>query len=172
MSDALDRPVTVVLSSKPESLESGQEKSVSKNRRDRGNSAAAMVIALGATLGGCGDRTPPKSAEQLATEQRRNLQLQEGAAAVDTLRGAMRDPHTFQLASARVMNDGATCIEYRATNAFGGWLTSRAVAVDGRMLTQEHDSKRFVDAWNARCVQSGTDIAPWLWLNAGYKRPG
>ncbi len=145
---------------------------MSKDRPGPLNAPAVILIALVSALAGCSDRTAPKSAEQLAAEQRRNLQLQDGAAAVDAFRGAMRDPHAFQLASARVMSDGATCIEYRATNAFGGWLTGRAVAFDGKVLAQEIDSKGFLDAWAARCTQPGTDIAPWLWQNAGYKRPG
>jgi hypothetical protein len=49
---------------------------------------------------------------------------------VMAIRDAMREPGSFQVSKALVMEDGAGCITYRARNGFGGMNVGYAVNLD------------------------------------------
>lgn len=73
----------------------------------------------------------------------------------------MRDPESFKLESALVINGtGAVCYDYRARNGFGGLNVGHAVlSPDGKTFkTNEEDG--FTKLWNKECVnKTGKEVA-------------
>jgi len=72
----------------------------------------------------------------------------------------MRDPSSFQLESAWVMDNKAICYTYRARNGFGGLNLEHAViGREGKsFLTQDMDG--FATTWNRDCGKGpGHDYA-------------
>ena len=95
-------------------------------------------------------------AERKTTEDRK---LQNAFLGAQTLKGAMRNPESFKLASALVMPSGAICYQYRAQNGFGGLNVESAVLEPSSILKTEHSSG-FVHDWNKYCAkQTGQDLA-------------
>lgn len=93
-----------------------------------------------------------------ATPTKRDLQLQAGGAGALTLKRASKDPDTFELKTAVVKPDGATCYSYRAKNGFGAMLAGAAIlTVAGKILVEEKDGNAFVSAWNKSCTKDGGD---------------
>ncbi len=102
-----------------------------------------------------------KSPEQKALEQKARNQDALATVGAASLKKAMKDPKSFTLTSALVMDDGTACYEYRAMNSFGASLPSRAVMLaTGKMMTKDQDGGSFSKAWNGRCAnKSGREIA-------------
>ena len=73
----------------------------------------------------------------------------------------MKDPKSFSLTSAIVMDDGPACYEYRAVNSFGASLPREAVMLpSGKIFTADHDENAFISAFNKGCAKkSGRQIA-------------
>lgn len=90
---------------------------------------------------------PPKSAEQVAWEAKKEHAFQATARAAATIKSAMRDPDSLVWESIHT-NDDATvmCFEYRARNGFGGMNREFAVIAQGRMSQKPA-------AWNKHCVK-------------------
>lgn len=86
--------------------------------------------------------------------------IQKATIGAIALKKAMRDPESFKLESALVINDtGAVCYDYRARNGFGGVNVGHAVlASDGkRFKTNEEDG--FTKLWNKECVnKTGKEV--------------
>jgi flagellar biosynthesis GTPase FlhF len=80
------------------------------------------------------------------------------------LKLAMRDPESFKLRSALLMNDGTVCYNYRAKNSFGAELPGSAVVVKRNNTVEllvKESSQGFVAAWNQRCAnKTGEDLTP------------
>jgi hypothetical protein len=73
------------------------------------------------------------------------------------LRGSMRNPDSFKLASVLFMNDGSVCYTYRAQNGFGGMNAGYAVlSATGSFKTEQ--ARGFTRLWSRYCAnQKGYD---------------
>ncbi|MFW2408621.1 hypothetical protein ACN4GS_12915 [Burkholderia pseudomallei] len=78
-----------------------------------------------------------------------------------TLRNAMRDPDSFVLESALLINGtGSVCYDYRSRNGFGGMNRGAAVLPSGVNGIITDDMKGFIPAWNKYCANKvGTEIS-------------
>lgn len=89
--------------------------------------------------------------------------MQRAAAGAVLLKKAMRNPDSFQLESAVVVDGtNAVCYEYRAQNGFGGMNVGRAfISSDGQQfLMSEPRTDGFDAIWNRECAnKSGTNAA-------------
>ena len=99
----------------------------------------------------------PDEKEKLA----RTLSFQRAVFGARVLKESMRDPDSFNLETAIVVEGtGAVCYEYRAKNGFGGTNYGRAViSADGsKFLTNTMEG--FALWWNAECAnKKGVDSA-------------
>lgn len=132
----------------------------------------AIVLGLGTSL--IGPKTSPSPAppaptpEQAATKKKQDEALARAQAGAAMLKKAMRDPDSFKLSQALVIDgSGAVCYEYRARNGFGGMNVGYAViSSDGTAFKTENDSG-FRKLWQKECAnKKGEDIADAInWLN-------
>lgn len=107
--------------------------------------------------------------EQKAEREKKDAAVQRATAGAVVLKKAMRDPDSFKLESALVIDGtGAVCYEYRAKNGFGGTNVGKAVlASDGKTFrTNQNDG--FSRLWNKECAgKTGIDAATairWFYL--------
>ncbi|HEX6494882.1 MAG TPA: hypothetical protein VF018_05330 [Acidobacteriaceae bacterium] len=99
----------------------------------------------------------PSPADQATTHKQQDasearFQLALGGAL--TLRKAMRNPSSFDLASALVADDdSAVCYGYRAQNGFGGMNVDHAVLT--RTAFVNSSDARFHKLWKQNCAAKG-----------------
>jgi hypothetical protein len=74
------------------------------------------------------------------------------ALGADSIKRSMRDPDSFKLTSALIIDKtGTVCYEYRARNGFNGMNFSQAVlSSKGVFKTNEMDG--FATLWNRECA--------------------
>jgi DNA-directed RNA polymerase subunit RPC12/RpoP len=119
-----------------------------QQRDDKQSVEAARVAAL----------TPEQRAQEKADSSKRGAQLQLGAQGALALKHAAKDPEAFELRSAVVKLDGATCYNYRAKNSFGAVMPGEAVlSKAGHIYIKEQDEGGFARVWNKECTVSGGD---------------
>jgi hypothetical protein len=102
---------------------------------------------------------PELSPAQQTAKNKAEAMFQRSVAGAKQLRSSMRNPDSFKLSEAIVMNDGAVCYTYRAQNGFGGLNVGDAVlAPNGKF--KSNDSPGYVTLWNKECAnKTGTDDA-------------
>jgi len=100
--------------------------------------------------------------QAVANKKKQDAAVQRAVAGASVLKKSMRNPDSFKLESALVIDQsGAVCYDYRAQNGFGGVNVGRAaLAPDGsKFLTRESDGDAFVRFWNKECAKkSGTEV--------------
>jgi hypothetical protein len=90
-----------------------------------------------------------KTPEQRAAEAARETEFQNVVARLRALKASTKNPASFELVSATLMNDGTLCAEYRGTNSFN------AVVPGQTAIT----SAGAVVPWNKHCAgKSGRDF--------------
>lgn len=109
------------------------------------------------------DAPPPTSEtpQQTAAKQNKDAAVQRATVGAIALKKAMRDPDSFKLESAIVIDGtGAACYEYRAKNGFGGTNVGHAVlSTDGKTF-KTSEMHGFTKLWNHECAgKNGTDAA-------------
>ena len=67
------------------------------------------------------------------------------------LKQSMRDPDSFKLSQALIMDSGAVCYEFRAHNGFGGMDVGHAVYASDGVTFKSNTDPGFEDIWNAEC---------------------
>ena len=128
---------------------------------------AALAIAQAAESKRVAALTPAqKSAEadkKIATEkaakeedEKFNAHATLAVLGANQLKGSSKDPATFEFQSIYLAKDGAVCYEYRAKNSFNAILAGRALTAPSlKILAQERDGTKFINAWNKSCTKSG-----------------
>jgi hypothetical protein len=104
---------------------------------------------------------PAETPEDTAKRKKDDAAIQRATAGAITLKKSMRDPDSFKLESALVIEGtGAVCYEYRAKNGFGGTNVGQAVlASDGKNF-RSSTMDGFSRLWNKECAgKKGTDAA-------------
>jgi hypothetical protein len=97
----------------------------------------------------------------------REAQFQRALTASIELRARMRDPDSFEIASALVLADNTVCIEYRSRNGFGGMDSGNAVYIAPLLASQPGADLR--ELWHKSCAgKSGVELVDDV--NAGLKQ--
>ncbi len=83
----------------------------------------------------------------------------KAAAAVSILKNSMKDPDSFRLEQALLINKtGAVCFTYRAKNGFGALDVGHAVMGRNGVGLLDHSEPGFSALWNKECNgKKGTD---------------
>lgn len=124
-----------------------------------------LVVFFGMIYGwmssGSGPSDTPQAHIDHAATTKQDAAVSRAAAGAKLLKKSMRDPDSFKLDSALVINGtGAVCYEYHARNGFGGVNAGQA-ALSGdskQFLTSEQAG--FSALWNRVCAgQSGQETA-------------
>jgi hypothetical protein len=138
-----------------------------KPSRTSGLTSIITFILGAAVIGGIfsAAMNPPQPAaqqtpEQVAATKREDQAVRRATLGAIMLKKSMRDPDSFKLESALVINGtGAVCYDYRAHNGFGGVNAEQAVlSADGmRFKTSTMDG--FAALWNRECAnKSGEEM--------------
>lgn len=68
------------------------------------------------------------------------------------IRDSMRDPDSFRLITAQVINDsGSVCYTYRSKNGFGGYVSGLAVFPASSPIPMLSNEQGFHDIWQKEC---------------------
>ncbi|MGB8339650.1 MAG: hypothetical protein WCD07_10560 [Burkholderiales bacterium] len=104
---------------------------------------------------------PPETAEHAAIRKQEDATVQRATVGAVTLKKIMRDPESFKLESALVIDgSGAVCYDYRAKNGFGGTNVGHAVLSGDGKLFKTSDMDGFTRLWNKECAgKRGTEAA-------------
>lgn len=116
---------------------------------------------VGAMSSKFGPSTPaPSPAEQnakRAADAIDEMKVERAVLGAKQLRDSMRNPDSFKLSQALIMDDGAVCYEYRAQNGFGGMNVGQA-ALSPKGKFKSSESEGFSALWKRECANKlGTD---------------
>ena len=104
---------------------------------------------------------PPDTPGQAAAKKKQDEAVQRATVGAVALKKAMRDPESFKLESALVIEGtGAVCYGYRAKNGFGGMNMGHAVLSSDGKTFKTDEMNGFTKLWNKECAdKSGTEAA-------------
>ncbi len=123
---------------------------------------AAMVLfsIINAMINGPTEPTKPAAApEKTAEELRHEKEVTVATVAAKSIKTALRNPDSFVLVSALVMDSGAVCLDYRAQNGFGGMNREQAVVPANTTKLLGTDTQGFRTAWSTNCAgKTGRDV--------------
>lgn len=112
--------------------------------------------------------TPVVSPAQQVANQKAEDAFQRAVAGAKQLQKSMRNPDSFRLVEALIMDDGATCYDYRAQNGFGGMNVGHAVLAPNDQF-KSSDSPGYVTLWNKECGnKTGVDKTWQIGYAAGF----
>lgn len=125
----------------------------------------ALFVIVGVAISGKG---PSNAAIQDPKKQKEEAEFQRAVAGAKQLRASARNPDSFKLESALIMDDGAVCYEFRSQNGFGGMDRAQAVlAPSGKFKSSE--SSGFGSLWNKECGgKTGEDDTKIVVRAAGF----
>ena len=94
-------------------------------------------------------KTPEQRAKETADKAKSEADFQSVVLRLRALKAASKNPASFELVDAQLLDDGTLCATYRATNSFNAVVTEyKAISAD----------VSFVD-WNRKCARkSGKDM--------------
>lgn len=120
-----------------------------------------IAIFSGASTTSSDTPTAPQTPEQIAEQTKRDAAVQRATVGAATLKKSMRNPDSFKLESALVINGtDAVCYTYRAQNGFGGMNAGQAVLSADATQFKTDDMDGFAKLWNKECGdKSGQDVA-------------
>lgn len=105
---------------------------------------------------------PPRSAPKARQPTASEIVKSVGQVNVAKLRGVVREPESFRVASAKLVDDSSLCIIYRARNGFGGMSVEHAVITPKGEIAI-HGSREYRQAFNTHCAgRSGSEVAEWF----------
>lgn len=126
-----------------------------------------FIGMFGRLTGGTNETAKAETSEQAAIRKKKDAAVQRATDGAVTLKKAMRNPDSFKLESAFVIDSTyAVCYEYRAQNGFGGVNAGRAVlSADGKRF-KISTMDGFAILWNKECAnKTGTETAASIrWL--------
>lgn len=127
--------------------------------QDAGRASDEKAAAAAKALASLPPEQKAALARAAADKERSDKKFSDGVVlaqlAAKTLKSRMRDPSSFQLAEATLLDDGTVCLAYRARNGFGGMAMERAAALaDGAGIVVNPAQ------YNKLCAnRTGTDIS-------------
>lgn len=79
--------------------------------------------------------TPEQSAQQAAQRMKDEAEFQSVVSRLKALRASTKNPASFELVEALLMDDGTVCVVYRGTNSFNAVVTeNKAISKDSRVV--------------------------------------
>ena len=113
------------------------------DQEDRKSQASAEKQRIEAS------KTPEQRAREEAEKAKKEAEFQSVVSRLRALKATTKNPNSFELVDAVLMNDGTLCATYRGTNSFNAVVTeSKAIAKDLKIVE-----------WNRFCGgKSGTDM--------------
>jgi hypothetical protein len=95
-----------------------------------------------------------------ASKKKANDGVQRATLGAKALKKTIANAARTQLESARVIDTGAICYEYRTLNNFGGYINGKAVlTAEGKQLVHSEMSG-FGPLWESECAKArGTEVA-------------
>ena len=109
----------------------------------------------------------PETYAQRVARTKRERAAQRAMSGAIALKKMMRDPESFKLESALVMEStGGVCYEYRSKNGFGGVNAGQAVLSADLKNFKTSEDHGFATLWDKECAnRRGTETAAGLgWL--------
>lgn len=108
-----------------------------------------MLVGLVIAFGNGGQPAPAAA----APDPQKVLNFRQAVGTLDYVKGAMKNPKSFELVSLVRVDGPAMCVEYRGTNSFNAVVLQRHVISD----TVNSSS---VQAWNQNCAgKTGEDFS-------------
>lgn len=106
----------------------------------------------------------PDSPEQAAVKKKTDDAVKKSVLGAILLKKSMRDPDSFKLESAYVIEKtSAVCYEYRAKNGFGGVNIGRAVFSGEGKGFKTSEMEGFTRRWNKECAgKSGSETSTYI----------
>lgn len=94
-------------------------------------------------------KTPEQRAQEAAKKAKDEAEFQSVVARLKALKASTKNPASFELVEALLMDDGTVCVVYRGTNSFNAVVTeNKAISTDARVVD-----------WNRYCGgKSGKDM--------------
>lgn len=112
---------------------------------------AAMSSIFSPSSDSSAAKQEPQTPEQVAAKKKEDEAVQRAMIGAMTLKKTMRDPDSFKLESALVIDgSGVVCYDYRARNGFGGMNAGHAVFTTKTFKTNDMDG--FTRLWNRECA--------------------
>lgn len=96
---------------------------------ERGEKAAAQARAAEAMTPEQKAAAARAAEDKRRSENKRSNGILLARAAAATLKTKMREPESFKVAEAILLDDGTVCMSYRARNGFGGMAVERAAVL-------------------------------------------
>jgi hypothetical protein len=93
----------------------------------------------------------PSSPVESVQKQKDEANWRRAVLGAKTLESAMRNPDSFKLSQALIMDNGSVCYQYRAQNGFGGMNIEHAVLTASGKFKNENESG-FRTLWNKECA--------------------
>ena len=108
-------------------------------------------LVLFAVIYGVANQEPERAAQpKTAAEVQREREFQQVVMAARSLKAAMKNPTSFELVSAMMVQGPTICLVYRSTNSFNAVVTERYTLNDKVSTTGG-------DAWNKHCAGKNGD---------------
>ena len=94
-------------------------------------------------------KTPEQRAREVAEKAKSEAEFQSVVSRLRALKASSKNPTSFELVDALLMDDGTVCVVYRGTNSFNAVVTeNKAIARDLRVVD-----------WNRFCAgKSGKEM--------------
>lgn len=119
-----------------------------------------LTLAVSSSVPSTPNAAQVQTPSQIEAKKKEDIIFQRAAAGAKQLRESMRNPDSFKLVQALIMDDGAVCYEYRAANGFGGLNVAEAALSPGGQF-RTSDSERFESLWNKECRKKTGDDKTW-----------
>jgi len=112
-------------------------------REDRNSQASAEKQQIEAS------KTPVQRAQEEVEKAKKEAEFQSVVSRLRALKASTKNPNSFEIVTAILMNDGTLCATYRGTNSFNAVITeNKAVAKNLKIV-----------GWNRFCGgKSGRDM--------------
>lgn len=108
-----------------------------------------LLLVLGIVAVDTSGKPEPLAA---APDPQKELEFQQAVATLNYIKGAMKNPKSFELVSIVRVDGPAICVEYRGTNSFNATVLQRHVM-------SETVNSSSSDAWSRHCAgKSGQSV--------------
>lgn len=121
----------------------------------------AIILGAASSIINSVTPKPQLTEEQKAAEQKAGQRIKVASAGAIILKKHMKDPDSFKLVSALVIEKtGAVCYEYRAKNSFGAVVPGSAVLPPDGKNFKTDEMQGFTKLWNKECAgKDGVEVA-------------
>jgi hypothetical protein len=138
---------------------------------DGAETSESPAVTADPSPGPVSSNTESTAASPSPAEQARSATLNAGALAVEFLRRNMRNPDSFSLDDATLLDSGTFCFTYRGQNGFGGMNVEHAVMNEKSSTFEAEGQPDFETAWRHHCAgKPGEDVTDEIQSRAEFAR--